>query len=122
MERAIKGIGKSKGERLMSNTVNINEWKRPVNQDIVKTIEETIHDKINTLKADFRQPWCIILNEEAYLALCYAIQKISGTLSFHLEQYRGLIVILDRTSIDAIKVLQNPFDELTIEKAKEKER
>lgn len=98
----------------MNNTVNINEWKRPVNQDIVKTIEETIHDKINTLKADFRQPWCIILNEEAYLALCYTIQKISGTLSLHLEQYKGLIVILDTDSTETVRVFQKPFDELTL--------
>lgn len=106
-----------------NDLVTVSTWKRPVNQGIVQTIEESIHDKINALEANLRRPWCIVLNEEGYLALCYLTQKISGdNMSLHLEQYKGLTLILDRNSTETVKVLQNPFDELTLEKVKGKKK
>lgn len=106
-----------------NDLVTVSTWKRPVNQGIVQTIEESIHDKINALEVDLRQPWCIILNGEAYLALCYLSQKISGgNMSLDLEQYRGFTLILDINSTETVKVLQKPFDELTFEKVKEQKK
>ena len=101
-----------------NDLVTVNILDRPVNQDIVQTIDKNILDKINALEADLRRPWCIILNGEAYFALCYLTQKISGgTMSLNLEQYRGLTVILDINSTETVKVLQKPFDELTLGQA-----
>ena len=101
---------------IMKNKDNLPEtieWYRSTTKKLVETIEQTIHEKINELKSNFREPYCIILNEKAYIALCYVLKKyhLIGCSGIDLEYYREIMVILDVNASDDVKVLQKPFDE-----------
>jgi len=89
----------------------------PVDQELAHTIEQTIREKIYDLRADRYNPWCIILNEEAYITLCYALEKrgvylYPSTGALDIRYYEDVLVVLDMDTSDDIKVLARPYEEL----------
>lgn len=93
-----------------------HEVIHPVNRELANTIEQTIHEKICNLRENQWQPWCIVLNEKAYLALCYSLNRheyhLRGGSIIDLEYYRDIIVMLDMDASDDVKVLRRPYEEL----------
>lgn len=84
-------------------------------KDVANTIEQTIHAKIQALREDNWKPWCMILNEKAYIALCSKVENWSiesTTPILDLEIYRNILVVLDVNAIEDVKVLRRPHEEL----------
>lgn len=92
------------------------ELAHDVNKDIVDTIEHTIHEKIDDIRADRWKPLCIVLSEKAYLALCYVIAKtgrhLRSGVMVDIEYYMDIMVVLDTTVSDDVRILRRPYEEL----------
>ena len=93
-----------------------NEIVYPTDQHLVNTVEQDIHEKICKISEDNWKPLCIILNKEAYLALCYTFAKqrhyLTGGNIHDLESYRDIMVILDVSASDNVRILRRPYEEL----------
>ena len=93
-----------------------NEIIRAADQELASTIEQDIHKKMCDIYARDMKPMFIVLSEKAYLALCYTLAKQKRHLrSGHmldLEYYRDIMVILDMSASDNIRVLRRPYEEI----------
>jgi hypothetical protein len=85
----------------------------PFSMSLAETIEDDICEKIRVLRENNLTAWCVLLNEDAYLALCYTLEKQCDELcSLNISMYKDLVVVLDIDSDTLIKVLQTPHDEI----------
>ena len=96
------------------------EWTHDVNKNLVDTIERTIHEKIDDVRAERWQPLCIVLSEKAYLALCYVIadtgRHLCSGVMVDLEYYMDTMV----TAVDDVRILRRPYEELAYPMEKRK--
>ena len=88
-----------------------------VDQKLVHTIEQIIHEKICNLHENRFKPWCIILNEKSYIALCYVLEKNGEYLYpktgiLDIRHYKDALIVLDMDTSDNVKVLRRPYEEL----------
>jgi len=89
------------------------EYVMPVNQSLAASIEQDIHEKICDMRKDNKEAKYILLNKEAYLALCYELEKHFCTRrSLDIDRYRDLHVVLDVESDTPVTVLQTPYHEI----------
>ena len=92
------------------------EWAHDVNKTLVDTIERTIHEKIDDVRSEWCKPRCIVLNTNAYLALCYVIadtrRHLRSGVMVDLEYYMDIMVVLDTTASDDVRILRRPYEEL----------
>ena len=101
------------------------EWTHHVNKDLVDTIEHIVHKKVEDVRSEWCKPRCIVLSKDAYLALCYVIAKTgrhlrSGVI-VDLEYYMDIMVVLDTTASDDVRILRRPYEELAYPMKKRKE-
>lgn len=117
-------------DRIYRRDLNIKSDKTigcqmPVNQKLKHTIHETICNRIESIRANAFEPVGIVLNKNAYLALAAALHdchhhvrlgktraSAHGTVILDIEEYMGIMVLLDMDAKEDVKVLRKPFEEL----------
>ena len=94
------------------------EYVMPVNPSLAASIEQDIHEKICDMRKDTKEARYLLLNKDAYLALCYELERqFFVRRPLDIDRYRGLHVVLYVESDTPVTVLQTPYHEILYQSA-----